>query len=159
MRTPRLLEVAGAALLLAMPGGPARAAALGAAEGSGPDFGREVGPILAGSCVRGHSAAAPQGQLRLDSAEALRKGGASGPVVVAGRPAESPLFLRLTLTDAAKRMPWMSEPLKPAEIETLRRWIEAGAAWPEGVLLTATSAAATSQPSRPSAAPVAGGLS
>ncbi|HVQ30812.1 MAG TPA: PSD1 and planctomycete cytochrome C domain-containing protein, partial [Vicinamibacteria bacterium] len=54
------------------------------------------------------------------------------------------------------RMPWMSEPLKPAEIATLRRWIEAGASWPEGATV-ALAAAPTAPVVRPAATSAADG--
>ena len=97
------------------------------------DFAREVQPILAASCVRCHAAGLAQGQLRLDTREGLLQGGASGPVVLPGNGQGSPLYQRLILDDPQKRMPWLSDPLSPAQVETLRRWIDAGAPWPEGV--------------------------
>src|SRR4030095_14037358 len=33
-------------------------------------------------------------------------------------------------------MPWLSDPLTPAQIETVRRWIDEGAHWSEGVVVT-----------------------
>ncbi|HEY6546388.1 MAG TPA: DUF1549 domain-containing protein [Vicinamibacteria bacterium] len=117
---------------------------------SGPDFAREVQPILAAACVRCHSTALPQGQLRLDSREGLLAGGASGPVVVADNPSASSLLTRLVHADPQKRMPWMSEPLSPAEIQTLSKWVEAGAPWPAGVQVTLPAA-----PAPAAAAPLA----
>ena len=140
MRTQRLLVFAAAALSLA---------ALARAD-AGPDFARDVQPILASACVRCHATAIPQGQLRLDTRDGFLKGGASGAVVVAGQPEASALYQRLLVDDPVKRMPWMSEPLKPAEIETLRRWIEGGAPWPEGVTVAMASAAPPPAP-RPAA--------
>jgi mono/diheme cytochrome c family protein len=148
MRTHRLLVFAVAAVcVLALCGtvvsarGPRKGAAVPAAAEEGPDFLREVRPILAVSCVRCHSAALPQGQLRLDSREGLRDGGASGAVFVAGRPEDSLLVTRLLHDDPAKRMPWMTEPLPVAEIDILRRWVAAGAPWPEGVTVVMATAA------------------
>ena len=146
MRTLRSLVFAVAALGLA---------ALAGAD-AGPDFARDVQPILAVACVRCHASGSPQGQLRLDSSDGLRSGGASGPVVVAGQADASSLYKRLLLDDPAKRMPWMSEPLRSAEIETLRRWIDAGAPWPEGVTVAMASAPAALSP-RPAVATSAGG--
>ena len=103
MRTHRLLVFPAAALGLA---------ALAHAD-TGPDFARDVEPILAAACVRCHASSIPQGQLRLDTRDGLLKGGASGPVVVAGQAEASSLYGRLLVDDPAKRMPWMSEPLKP----------------------------------------------
>jgi mono/diheme cytochrome c family protein len=125
------------------------------------DFVREVQPILAASCVRCHAAGLAQGNLRLDTREGLLKGGASGPVVKAGEGKGSPLYQRLVLDDAQRRMPWLSDPLSPAQAETVRRWIDAGAPWPEGLTVAMAAAPATpmppvaaaSVPRRPAAGP------
>ena len=131
MRTARIVVSTAAALAL---GGALFARLPPADAADDPDFVRDVQPILAGQCVRCHSAALPQGGLRLDTREGFLKGGVGGPVVV-GHDAAAELLLcapRRTRIPM-KRMPWMSEPLKPAEIATLKRWIEAGASWPAGV--------------------------
>jgi mono/diheme cytochrome c family protein len=105
------------------------------------DFVRDVQPILAVSCVRCHAAALVQGKLRLDTREGLQQGGTSGPSVQAGDGKASLLYQRLVLTDPAKRMPMASDPLTAAQIDTVRRWIDEGAAWPDGVVVTLASAA------------------
>ncbi|MBI4957003.1 MAG: hypothetical protein HY908_33620, partial [Myxococcales bacterium] len=64
----------------------------GAAERA---FDALVGPILVERCAKCHGEAKQKGKLRLDSRDAVMKGGAGGPVVVAGDPAASPLVLRL----------------------------------------------------------------
>jgi mono/diheme cytochrome c family protein len=107
-----------------------------AATASGPDFVREVQPILGVACVRCHGAEETLGFLRLDTKEGFLEGGRSGPAVVAGDPEASALVTRLVHPDPMKRMPLEADPLSPAEIETLRRWVKAGASWPEGVTIT-----------------------
>ena len=83
MRTPRIVVSTAATLALA----GALFARLPLADAADdPDFVRDVQPILAGQCVRCHSAALPQGGLRLDTREGFLKGGLGGPVV-AGRDA------------------------------------------------------------------------
>jgi mono/diheme cytochrome c family protein len=130
------------------------ASARGPAPASSPDvdFVREVQPILAASCVRCHAAGLAQGKLRLDTREGLLQGGGSGPVVVAGDGKGSPLYQRLVLDDPQKRMPWLSDPLSPSQVETVRRWIDAGAPWPEGVTVAVAAAAPVAKvaPSEPS---------
>jgi hypothetical protein len=141
-RTSRLAGLAVASLsLLALCGSGVWARAPQTKGAAPPDFGTDVQPILAVACVRCHSASLPQGQLRLDTREGLLAGGAAGAVIVAGDPARSSLYTRLLLDDPAKRMPWMTEPLRATEIETLRRWIEAGAPWPEGVTVAMATVA------------------
>jgi hypothetical protein len=70
------------------------------------------------------------GGLRLDSREALLKGGTRGPAIVPGKPAES-LLLRAVRQDGTLRMP-PSGKLKDAEIAVLAQWIEMGAPWGAG---------------------------
>jgi len=113
-----------------------------------PDFVREVQPILAASCVRCHGAAKQKGRLRLDTRDGLLAGGEYGPVVSPGRPLDSPLYTNLVEKDPIHRMPQESDPLPAAEIDTLRRWIAAGAPWPDGLAV-----ADTSRPAPAAAAP------
>ena len=127
-----------AALLGAAPAQPAGAERI--------DFARDVEPVLASACIRCHGAALPQGRLRLDSRAGLLAGGASGPVVVAGNAPASLLYQRLVIDDPAKRMPWLTDPLSVSQIDTLRRWIDEGAAWPVD---RAVSEARSSAPARP----------
>src|SRR2546426_6959554 len=84
------------------------------------DFARDIQPILAVSCVRCHSAALSQGNLRLDTREGLLHGGATGAVLVPGAGRGGLLYQRPGLDDPPKRMPWVSGPSAPGQIETLR---------------------------------------
>src|SRR5262245_17037094 len=101
--TPRiLLAVIGASLLWLAP--------VRAAEPSRDVveyFERHVRPVLAEKCYSCHSASAEKvrGGLLLDTADALRKGGDSGPTVVPGKPAESRLIKALKGDGDIKRMP------------------------------------------------------
>ena len=56
--------------------------------------------------------------------------------LIAGDPKASRLFQSL-LADAEERMPMGGPPLDERELETIRRWIVAGARWPEGATLDA----------------------
>jgi hypothetical protein len=76
-----------------------------------------------------HGPQKQRGGLRLDGPVALQ-GGDSGAAIVAGKPAESPLLARIASRDAAERMPPEGEPLSPAEIQAISKWIESGAVWP-----------------------------
>ena len=57
-------------------------------------FREEIEPVLKRECFGCHSAEAEEvhGGLRLDSRQAARRGGDSGPAVVRGKPAESLLL-------------------------------------------------------------------
>lgn len=96
------------------------------------DFQRDVRPILAEACYacHGFDAEARKGSLRLDTAEGIQTAGDSGqPAIVPGDASASPLVARITSQDAADKMPPpdSGKKLKPEQIETLKRWIAAGA--------------------------------
>src|SRR5439155_6521566 len=86
--------------------------ATAAADVSGSDaatefFEKNVRPVLVEHCFKCHSATAKslKGDLRLDTANGLRKGGASGPVVVPGKPNESLLLKAIRYASDELRMP------------------------------------------------------
>jgi WD40 repeat protein len=84
--------------------------------------------VLQANCLACHDRKLHSGKLVMETIEDLLRGGAHGPAVVPGRSAESRLLLRVTGEEKPK-MPLEGE-LKPAEIEVLRAWIDAGArAW------------------------------
>ncbi len=94
------------------------------------DYTREIKPLLAVHCVRCHGATRPKTGLRLDTAAGLLAGNKNGPAAIAGESAESPLVLALLGEGDGERMPLKRPPLKPAEIDLIRRWIDAGAIAP-----------------------------
>jgi hypothetical protein len=104
----------------------------GRLNAAGPDFLREVRPILSHACWRCHGfdAATRESGLRLDTREGATRVADSGrTAIVVGQPDASELMRRIMTTDASERMPppGHGEPLTAVQIETLRRWIEAGA--------------------------------
>ena len=149
------LGVHGAASLLAgaatLALGAAASARVSPATGPAPDFARDIQPILAASCVRCHGRGESKALLRLDTAAYFREGGESGTIVVPGDPAGSLLYGRITNPDPRQRMPHEAAPLTAEQIETLRRWIEAGAAWPEGVTIAVAEARVAELPQRTAA--------
>jgi mono/diheme cytochrome c family protein len=91
----------------------------------------EARAILAERCHKCHGAEKQKGGLRLDRrAAALRGGDSVDRVVVPGRSAESDLLERVRSSDPDVRMPPEGPRLGPAQIDLLRRWIDAGAEWP-----------------------------
>ena len=112
-------------------------ALLGAAA---PDFVRDVQPILSASCVRCHGPAVRKGLLRLHTRKDLREGGESGDVIVPGDPEGSLFYQKLNSRNPKARMPQEADPLTAGQIETIRRWIEAGAPWPEDVTVAEAAA-------------------
>ncbi|MEX0704670.1 MAG: PSD1 and planctomycete cytochrome C domain-containing protein [Planctomycetales bacterium] len=122
-----LLAAGGAALLVA-------SAAQGA-EPAGVDFANDVLPLFQAKCVQCHGAAKHESGLRLDHRESAWKGGDSGPAIVPGKSGESELLSRVASDDEFTRMPPVDEgdPLTPEQIAIVRRWIDAGAEWPDAV--------------------------
>ncbi|HVR86606.1 MAG TPA: c-type cytochrome domain-containing protein [Planctomycetota bacterium] len=99
------------------------------------DFEREVAPVLRVACLKCHGPTKQKGHLRLDSREALQKGGEDGPCLVPGHREKSPLYLLLLEKDAGNRMPQKAEPLPPPDIERIGKWIDQGAPWPDGLIV------------------------
>jgi mono/diheme cytochrome c family protein len=114
----------------------AAATALAQSPAGSPDFFEsKVRPVLANHCYACHTASL-LGGLRLDSREAMLKGGKSGAAIAPGEPENSLLVKAIRQTDPNLKMP-MGSKLKDSEIEDLVAWIKAGAVWPQ----TATAAA------------------
>ncbi|MBX9791849.1 MAG: PSD1 and planctomycete cytochrome C domain-containing protein [Pirellulales bacterium] len=119
-----------ALLILAVCSWPAVALAADAIESEPVDYAAHIKPLLASHCVACHGVLKQEGGLRLDTAKLAITGGDSGSAIVPGDPAASRLIERVTAADPAERMPQDREPLEPAQITRLRRWIELGAPAP-----------------------------
>jgi hypothetical protein len=74
-----------------------------------------------------HNDKAKSGGLSLAAIEDIRKGGKRGPAIVPGKPSESLLYRLISGEQPA--MPFQGQPLTPAEVESVRQWIEQGAPW------------------------------
>ena len=112
------------ALLAAMVSAPAVAA-------DEVDYLRDVKSIFKVHCVRCHGPLKSEAGLRLDTKALALKGGENGAALAPGQ-AESSLLLKRVLADKEMRMPPEGAGLSKVEIETLTRWIAAGAVSPEG---------------------------
>jgi len=97
------------------------------------DFERDIKPVLDKNCSGCHGAKAQMGGLRLDAKNTAMAGGLSGKAIVPGDPTHSPLYLRTAGIGEQVRMPMGGKPLPPEQIATIKRWIEEGAVWPEGI--------------------------
>jgi mono/diheme cytochrome c family protein len=95
------------------------------------DFDQEIRPLLQERCVECHGSKKVKSNLRLDAKMHAVKGGESGPAFVAGDPAKSLLYDRITTQDAETKMPPKGKPLTAAQTEKIRQWIAEGAVWPE----------------------------
>lgn len=103
----------------------AAATSLDASSPSGASFGRDVAPVLERWCVRCHGRREHEGGLRLDSYEALMRGGDSGPPVIAGDPAASLLVAKVERRNRPAMPPRARLP--KTLVARLRAWIQAGA--------------------------------
>ncbi len=93
-------------------------------------FSASIEPVLARKCYSCHGPDKQKGKLRLDTPEALFRGGKSGePTVVPGDPAKSRLVkvLLLPRTDDDAMPPEGKEPMTDSETLAVVRWILAGA--------------------------------
>lgn len=94
-----------------------------------------VAPILRARCAECHGEQKQKGKLALHTWETLMRGSEGGPVIVAGKPAESLILQRLRLPVAdEEHMPPSDKPQPAAEeIALLARWVERGASRTEEI--------------------------
>ncbi len=93
-------------------------------------FAKDIWPILKSKCVECHGPAKHKSGLRLDSAEAIQKGGDTGAIFMQGNPAESSLFQRISASQGdPTMMPSGGKRLEDKEIEIIGRWIKEGASF------------------------------
>ncbi|QEL16492.1 DUF1553 domain-containing protein [Limnoglobus roseus] len=93
-------------------------------------FEQKIRPVLVEHCLKCHSAEAEKnnklkGNLFLDTAEGVQKGGESGPSVVAKKPAES-LLLQTMRYEGDVKMPPKGK-LPDAVLADFEKWIKLGA--------------------------------
>jgi hypothetical protein len=106
------------------------------------DFARQIKPLLERSCSACHSGEKPRGLFRIDGGDAILKGGASGAAaIVPGHSEKSPLIDYVSGKVPESEMPprpvrERSPALTTDEVALLRAWIDQGAEWPTGVVLT-----------------------
>ncbi|MEM7383858.1 MAG: PSD1 and planctomycete cytochrome C domain-containing protein [Verrucomicrobiota bacterium] len=91
-------------------------------------FENNIRPLLIENCYECHSEQAnrSKGGLRLDTREALRRGGDSGPAMVPGKPDQSLLLKAISYRDSDLQMPPESR-LGAHQIDLVRQWIQRGA--------------------------------
>ena len=90
-------------------------------------FMRDIAPMLVVRCFSCHDLnnKEPGGDLWLDTYTGMTNG--KHPAVLPGEPDRSAIIQRLTEEDSSSRMPRDDDPLAPAQIDLIRRWIQAGA--------------------------------
>jgi ankyrin repeat protein/mono/diheme cytochrome c family protein len=106
---------------------PPAQAASGAAR---IDFVRDVRPILEQHCYECHGPDKQMNGFRLDRRRDAMRGG-TNHVITSGSAAASRLYLRLIGETYGRRMPVDADPVPPAQIATIQKWIDEGAEWPD----------------------------
>jgi len=91
-------------------------------------FENNVRPILANNCASCHGEST-SGGLKLDSREAMLKGGEHGAAVVPGDPSKS-LIITAVHQNTALKMPKGGK-LNEQEVADLTQWVKQGAVWPK----------------------------
>ena len=92
-------------------------------------FERQVRPLLVSKCQSCHGAQKQFAALRLDSRDAILKGGLNGAAAVVGQP-EASLLIK-AVKHLGPKMP-LGGKLADAEIAALETWVRGGMAWPAG---------------------------
>ena len=97
------------------------------------DYTKHVKPILAKHCVMCHGPDESESGLRVDAGQLMLDGGDRGPAIVPGKSQESLLYQALVGEgeEDVTAMPLDSDPLSKKEIEIIKKWIDAGAAFPD----------------------------
>ncbi len=102
-------------------------------------FETNVRPVLANHCYKCHGAEKQKGDLRLDSATAILKGGLNGPSVIPGKADDSLLIKAISHNDADLKMP-PDEKLSDRQIADLTKWVKMGAPYPRDAAVQANPA-------------------
>jgi len=114
---------------------PVAAVAAAPAAPAHVDF-TKVQALLEAKCLECHNPSKVKGELLMDTAEAMLKGGEGGAALVPGKPDESSIIKRIVLAaDHDDIMPPKGGPLAANEVALLKQWIAEGAKWPQGLAL------------------------
>jgi Protein of unknown function (DUF1553)/Protein of unknown function (DUF1549)/Planctomycete cytochrome C len=128
------------------------------------DFEKHIRPLLIERCFKCHGPTKSSGGLRLDSRDAILKGGESGPAAVSGKPDQSRLIKAVVYQHELKMPP--KGKLPDGDIRKLEDWIRRGMTWPASGIVSADPSATKNvvteahrkwwayQPLRPVAPPV-----
>ncbi|HKS97677.1 MAG TPA: PSD1 and planctomycete cytochrome C domain-containing protein, partial [Terriglobia bacterium] len=95
------------------------------------DFQKEIQPIFEKNCYGCHGPSNQLSGFRLDNKPSALRGGNNGRAIIPGKALESPLYARVAGLGGVSRMPMGGQPLDPALVDKIRRWIDEGANWPD----------------------------
>lgn len=105
------------------------------------DFAKQIKPLLEKSCLSCHGEKRPKSKYRVDSREALIKGGSSEEAaIIVGKSEKSPLIhFVVDLVEEMEMPPLPKRKTNPAwtkeQIGVVRAWIDQGALWPKEIKL------------------------
>jgi hypothetical protein len=106
-------------------------------------FTRRIAPVLRERCVRCHNAKKARSGVDLTTRQGMTEGGDTGAAIVPGK-ADASLMVK-QVSGPKPKMPREGQPLTRQQVADLRRWIDAGAAWPRGITLTEAAPAPKGQ--------------
>ena len=120
---------------LAACGQPVDLSKLSAAATNTIDFARDIQPIIEENCLRCHGPEKPRSEFRLDNRAAALKGGEGGVDIIPGDSAKSTLIHYVAYLVEDSEMPPVGKGnrLTPAQVATLRAWIDQGVVWGPGI--------------------------
>jgi len=98
-----------------------------ATDASARLFEASIRPLLIERCFECHAGEHDEGGLRLDSGEAIRRGGDGGPALIP-HDVEASLLVSAIRYEGLEMPP--DAPLSRAEQDVIAKWIEDGAKWP-----------------------------
>jgi uncharacterized membrane protein len=108
---------------------PADAPTTSSNGGPATFYGARIQPVFAGHCITCHGRNKHKSNLRLDSYDAVMRGGKHGPVIKPGDLKTSELFHRITLSpsDDDFMPPENRRPLSLDDVKLIEQWIATGA--------------------------------
>lgn len=102
------------------------------------DFNKHVRPILVINCIECHNSkdAEKYKGVNLQTKKAAMTSGINGPVIIPGN-ADGSLLVQMLLKDPQHEwgMPPTPEKFWGARLEVIKKWINEGAVWPDGLVL------------------------
>lgn len=116
-------------------------------------FEKDVKPIFKQHCIGCHNGDKPRGGLDLSTLTAVREGGTSGQVVVAGK-SEASLLYALPAHLEDPKMPSGKPKIPQGQLDVIRAWIDGGLKDKAGTSPMPPWRAAWSRPSRSPATPI-----
>lgn len=94
----------------------------------GLTYEKDIRPIVEKTCIRCHGPEKQKGKLRLDSLQALLKGGEDGKIVEPGKSEKSQMVISVARLDPDTAMPPKGgKPLTKEQVSLIRAWIDQGA--------------------------------